>query len=246
MGDRGARRWASGGVAFSLVGVINAGVGIRPARAGGEATPAVFVTRAIEGKRTQRELASETIDVGLQSHTVKDLQIKSVIEDADGEALEAAEVGKSIISRNPGMSLQPDVVVAKYGDLVSIPRPHKRELAPGTYAETVRLEITDSDYSAPVVVSRTRFFQVWPDGAVETVDSEAYSRVVDGRGRLVRGRDGAALQVHDGRGFAATNPKATRLAQPRFAVDGRIENLDAEVKLPAVPAEPAADESKED
>ena len=52
--------------------------------------------------------------------------------------------------------------------------------------------------------------------------------------------------MHDGRGFAATNPKAKRMAQPRFAVDGRIENLDAEVKLSAVPAEPAADESKED
>lgn len=227
-----------------VTGSLGAGVAAPPAYGLGETAPAGFVTKAVDGKRTQKELAVETIDLVLQSPTVRDLQVRSEIEDAAGGVVEVGEAGRSILGRNPGMSLQPDVVVARLGDVVSVPRPHKRELAPGLYSETVRVAVTDADYSAPVVLSRTRFFRVTAD-AVETVSSEVYSRVVDGPGRTVRDRDGAPLQVHDGQAFSPVNPKSKKVAQPRFGADGRVANEDAPVKLPEARIEPS-DESKED
>jgi hypothetical protein len=237
---------ARGLVHLGLVGGLLVSLGARDALALGELPPAAITSRAIEGKRTQKDLAAEPIDVGLQSATIKELQLRSEIEDAAGQLVDAGEVGRSVLERNPGISLRPGVIVARLGEIVSLPRPHKRELAPGMYSESVRLAVIDSAYSAPVIVTRLRFFRVGPDGTVETVDSATYSRFADGPARADRDRDGVTVEVNEGKGFSRDSDKGKRRAAPALDPAGRIENLDAEVKLAPPRAQPGEDERNED
>ena len=212
---------ARGLICFGLVGGLVVSIGARDAFALGELAPAAIANRAIEGKRTQKDLAAEPIDIGLQSATIKELQVRSEIEDAAGQLVEAGEVERSVLERNPGISLRPGVIVARQGEIVSLPRPHKRELAPGMYSESVRLAVIDSAYSAPVIAVRLRFFRVGPDGTVETVDSGTYSKVADGPGRADRDRDGVTVEVNDGKGFSPASDKGKKRAGPILDAAGQ-------------------------
>jgi hypothetical protein len=231
---------------LGLAGALAVSFGARDAYALGELAPAAIVSRMVDGKLAQKDLAVEPIDIDVRSATVKQLHLRSEIEDASGQLVDAGEVGRTVLERNPGISLRPGVIVARRGEMISVPRPHKRELAPGVYSESVRLAVVDSAYSAPVIVSRLRFFRVGSDGAVEVIDSAAYSRLVDGRGRADKDRDGVIVEVNDGKGFSPASEKSKQRAVPILDATGRIGNLDAEVKLPPTRTQPAEDESKED
>ena len=66
-----AKRSASRVSQLLVVGALSLGLGVPVAHGRGEEGPVAIVTKAPTGKRTQKQLLAETIDITLKSSLVK-------------------------------------------------------------------------------------------------------------------------------------------------------------------------------
>lgn len=129
--------------------------------------------------RAEGDFRLKDLDFVLRSDTTKDVSIETSVWSDGKLALQAREVGRSIVTALPtNMSLPPTVILARAGERISIPSPHAERLPEGVYAEQIVLTISDSDYDIPIVQSQLRFYEVGARG-VREIDSTRYSDIVE-------------------------------------------------------------------